>query len=215
MPEATDPGLWTARGPGPAAVDGLAGQRGRDDDRDHARARRARRSPRRPRRPSTSRSDRFAGQPPAARWSASTPARSGLARCATATSTWRSSAAATASSSSRLSARAVGADLLAGGDPPVDDLEQRLDRQRRAEQGGGGADPAAAPEVLQGVDVEQRRRAVGPRQRGAGRLLGRPAPRPARRRRRARRSRWPCPAGACRRCAPGSGASRAASWADS
>ena len=94
---------------------------------------------------------------PAARCSASTPARSGLARWATATSTWRSLAAATASSSRRLSARADVRTFSSVRDPAVHDLQQRLDRQRRPEQRGGGADPAAATEVLQRVDVEQRR----------------------------------------------------------
>ena len=95
------------------------------------------------------------------RCSASAPARSGLARWATATSTWRSPAASTASSSSRLSACADVRTFSSGPIRPSTISQQRLDRQRRAEQGGGGADPAAATEVLQGVDVEQRRRRVG------------------------------------------------------
>ena len=40
--------------------------------------------------------------------------------------------------------------------------EDRLDRQRRPEQGRRRADPAAAAQVLQGVDVEQHRRRLAP-----------------------------------------------------
>ena len=69
-------------------------------------ARRARRSRRRPRRPRPARSPRLAASR-RPRCSASASALSGLARCATATSTWRSSADATASSSRRDSARAA------------------------------------------------------------------------------------------------------------
>jgi hypothetical protein len=42
----------------------------------------------------------------------------------------------------------------------VSDREQRLDRQRGAEEGGGGADPAAPAEVLEGVDVAAARRSA-------------------------------------------------------
>ena len=102
-------------------------------------------------------------------------------------------AAATASSSSRPSARAAVRTFSRVADPAVDDLQQRLDREGRAEQRGRGADPAAAAEVLQRVDVEQRRRR---RRRGPAR---RPRPpRPSRRASstsaaRARRTRSPCP----------------------
>ena len=50
-----------------------------------------------------------------------------------------------------------GAHALEVGDPPVLDPQQRLDRERSAEQRGGGTDPSATTEVLQRVDVEQRR----------------------------------------------------------
>ena len=95
------------------------------------------------------------------------------ARWATATSTWRSSAAATASSSSR-PRRAPRCGPSPGGDPAVDEGQQRLHRERRPEHRGGGADAAAATEVLQGVDVEQRRGRPGAGERGALGLLGRP-----------------------------------------
>ena len=137
-------------------------------------------------------------------FSASCPARSGLARWATQTST--------VGLARRLDGELLepgqrprgGPHPLQRGDLAVLDLQQRLDRQRAAEQRGRGADPAAAAEVLQRVDVEQRRRRRGPRPGGRRRLLGGAARVERRRRPRARRTRSrPRPAG-CRRRAPGS-----------
>ena len=133
-----------------------------------SRARRARRGPHRARR-TRPRGPR--GWPPAAApaFSASSPARSGLARCATHTSTgarrrppppvppaWP--------------APCRGAHPLQRRDGAVLDLQQRLDRERPAEQSGGRADPTAAAQVLQRVDVEQglRHGRPGPPPRGLG-----------------------------------------------
>ena len=133
------------------------------------------------------------------------PARSGLARWATHTSTSAVPRGLDRELLEPAQRPRRGPDLLERGDLAVGDLEQRLDRQRAAEQGGRGADPAAATEVLQRVDVEQR---------GA-------TPRPARGRpctassggaagvehvgsRRAPRTRWRRPPAGCRRRTPGS-----------
>ena len=59
--------------------------------------------------------------------------------------------------------------------PTVLDPQERLHGEGTAEQRGGRPDPAAPPEVLQGVDVEQRGRPLGPPPRRGGRLVDRPA----------------------------------------
>ena len=63
-----------------------------------------------------------------------------------------------------------GPHLLQRHDPPLAHVEHRLDRQSRAQQGGGGADPAAPAQVLEGVDDEERagRRGGVPRDLGDG-----------------------------------------------
>ena len=68
------------------------------------------------------------------------------------------SIARTASSSSRASARDAVRTFSSGSMCPSPQRQHRLDRQRRPEQGRRRADPAAAAQVLQGVDVEQHRR---------------------------------------------------------
>ena len=68
---------------------------------------------------------------------------------------------------------AGGAHLLQRGHLAVLDLQQRLHRQRAAEQRRGGADPAPAAEVLQRVHVEQRGAGRGPALGRRGRILHR------------------------------------------
>ena len=175
------------------------------------RARRARRRARRTRPRGPRGCPRAAS--PAARCSC--PARSGLARCATQTSTGVRPGGLHGQLLQPGQRASRGPHPLQGGDPAVGDLQQRLHRQRAAEQRRRGADPAAAAQVLQGVDVEQR---ATTRRRAPARP--RPPPRRSRRRRRrrrptARRTRSrPRPAG-CPRVRPGTDASRAASCADS
>src|SRR5437899_7707112 len=48
-----------------------------------------------------------------------------------------------------------GADLLAQDDLTAGDGKDRLDRERAADQRGGGVDATAAAQVLQGVHAEQ------------------------------------------------------------
>ena len=101
--------------------------------------------------------------------SASADARSGAARWCTAMSTCAGPGP-------------LGHDLLQAGDrlrrrphllqhldAPAVQLQQRLHGERRAQQCLRGADPAAAAQIVQGVDVEVRGRARGP-------LLGRRRP---------------------------------------
>ena len=170
-----------SRAPERAVDVGAAGRAGRSAARGHAdgqhpRARRGRRGRRRARR-TTPRGPRGWRPAASARCSASCAARSGLARWATPTSTGWSPAACHRQLLQPGQRRAGRADLLERGHPAVLDLQQRLDRQRAPEQRGRGADPAAAAQVLQGVDVEQRRRRGGPARRGRGGLLGACRPR--------------------------------------
>ena len=60
-------------------------------------------------------------------------------------------------------------------DPALGDLQQRLHGEGTADQRGGGADPAAAAEVLEGVHVEQGATPRGPFPRGLRRVGGRTA----------------------------------------
>ncbi len=59
-----------------------------------------------------------------------------------------------------------GAHLFEQHDPAVVDVQQRLDRQRRAEPGRSRPDPAAPAQILQRVDVEQHASAVDRGHRG-------------------------------------------------
>ena len=130
----------------------------RDDDGHHAgpdvRADDAR--PRRPRRPPPRAAARAVRAARAA-------ARSGDARCCTATSTACPSAASTARSSSRARALPAVRTCSSRVDVPVDDLQQRLDLQGLPDGGPRGADPAAAAQVLERVHVEVDREAVARR----------------------------------------------------
>ena len=139
-----------------------------------------------------------------------------LARWCTATSTGRLPAAADRDLLEPGDRLRRGAHLLQRLDVPVDQVQQRLHRQRRPEQRGGRADPATAPQVLERVDVEDggaRPPRASPRR--LGDLVDRTPPRPPRPPRTARRSRGPCRATRSRRPRPGTGDSLAASRADS
>ena len=142
-------------------------------------------------------------------------ARSSLARWDTHTSTCRSPAASTARSPEPAQRPGGRADLLEGGDPPSTYRQERLDRQRAAEDRRGRADPAAAAEVLQGVDVEQRRRVAARRRAAAAASATEPpAAEHLRGRERGEAGGHARPDG-CRRSSPGTGPLAAASCADS
>ena len=149
----------------------------------------------------TSRPPRLSASSSASR-SASCSARSWLARWATHTSTWRVTGRLEHQRLQTVQGLARGAHLLEVGDLAVGDLEQRLDRQCAAEDRGGRADPAAPAQVLQRVDVEQRRGARGPGPGGLDRLERRPARGERPRRPTARRTRWRRRPAGCRRGAP-------------
>ena len=93
-------------------------------------------------------------------------------------------------------------DLLQRHDPPVRDVQQRLHRQRGAEQRRRGADPPAAPQVLEGVDAEEDPAARCHVRRGALHLPAGQAGSQRRRRRRAPRSPAPSRSSASRPPAP-------------
>ena len=102
------------------------------------------------------------GQPLGQRGRRAGLARSALARWATPTSTGCSPAAVDGQVlEPRQRPRQPSGPSRASPTRPSAMLQQRLDRERAAEQRRRGADPATAAQVLQGVDVEQRRRRLG------------------------------------------------------
>ena len=145
---------FTTRRPRPVTGAGATARRGAATRRwRRCRARRARRPPHRARR------RRTFGEP-------GTMVRSSAAICSAraAASRWCTAMSTTwppfaTCSRTIASMRATGtrrrAHLLDRHDASAPDGEDRLDREGRPEQRRGGADAAAAPQVLEGVDVEE------------------------------------------------------------